>query len=326
MLPGRPRVGAVARGDGLLPELALADGAVARHAEERADPELFDRLAADNRTRVLEFVDGGVPVQGERGSRYLRWRGLTEADRDRLWLFLGRDDNSEGNGQAGPAWVAVHVDPELAMESARSLLRSVGLELPAHEARLVATAQALTNWHLTHSHCPRCGAPTTPVQGGWVRRCTSDGSDHFPRTDTAVIMSVIDAQDRLLLAGAVGFTENGMSVLAGFVEPGEDFADAVRREVAEEVGVTIGEVVQLAAQPWPFPSSLMIGFRAAALDEALTLQDDEIRTARWFTRAELDAALADGSLLIPGRISIARRLIEDWYGGPIDVPDHSLRG
>ena len=138
-------------------------------------------------------------------------------------------------------------------------------------------------------------------------------------------MAVVDSQDRLLLAGAVGFTDRGMSVLAGFVEPGEDLGDAVRREVAEEVGVTIGDVVQLAAQPWPFPSSLMVGFRAAALDDDLTLQDDEIRTARWFTRAELDQALADESLLIPGRFSIARRLIEEWYGGPIDVPDHNLR-
>lgn len=320
MLPGPPRVGAVARGDGLLAELALADGAVHRHAEERADPQLFDRLLADAGTRVLEFVDGGVPVQGERGSRRLRWRALTEADRERLWFFLGRDD-SDGAG----AWMAVQVDPDHALDSPRSILRSVGLELPSHEARLVATAQALTNWHLAHTHCPRCGAPTMPVQGGWVRRCSRDGSDHFPRTDVAVIMAVIDNQDRLLLAGAVGFTDKGMSVLAGFVEPGEDFGDAVRREVAEEVGVTIGDVVQLAAQPWPFPSSLMIGFRASALDDDLTLQDDEIRTARWFTRAELDQALADESVLIPGRFSIARRLIEDWYGGPIDVPDHNLR-
>lgn len=320
MLPGPPRVGAVARGDGLLAELALADGAVDRHAQERADPQLFDRLLADAGTRVLEFVDGGVPVQGERGSRRLQWRGLTEADRERLWYFLGRDP-SDGAG----AWMAVHVDPDHAQDSPRSILRSVGLELPPHEARLVATAQALTNWHLTHTHCPRCGAPTTPVQGGWVRRCSRDGSDHFPRTDVAVIMAVVDSQDRLLLAGAVGFTDRGMSVLAGFVEPGEDLGDAVRREVAEEVGVTIGDVVQLAAQPWPFPSSLMVGFRAAALDDDLTLQDDEIRTARWFTRAELDQALADESLLIPGRFSIARRLIEEWYGGPIDVPDHNLR-
>ena len=315
----------MARGDGLLPHIALTGDAVDRCAQERTDPALFDRLLADPHTAVLELIDGGVPVEGRHGARRLRWRTPVAGDRDRLWIFLGRDDSTDH-----PAYLGVVVDGGEAADrdmdpGERSTLRSVGAELPDKEARLLATAQALANWHRMHTHCPRCGAPTVVIDAGWVRRCTADASEHYPRTDPAVIMAVIDDDDRLLLAGAVGFTATGMSVLAGFVEPGETMADAVRREVREEVGVQVGDVSQLADQPWPFPTGLMIGFVARALTQELTLQDEEIRSARWFTRAELDRALAEGSVHIPGRISISRRLIEYWYGGPIDVPDVNLR-
>ncbi|WP_338089040.1 NAD(+) diphosphatase [Phycicoccus endophyticus] len=162
-----------------------------------------------------------------------------------------------------------------------------------------------------------------PVLAGWVRRCPADGSDHYPRTDVAVIMAVVDDDDRLLLARGRGFRSGGMSVLAGFVEPGETLAAAVVREVGEEVGVEVEEVTYLGDQPWPFPSSLMVGFRARARSTALRLQEDEIAAARWFTRDELAAAVADGSLVIPGRVSIARRLLEHWYGGRLQAPDVS---
>ena len=158
-----------------------------------------------------------------------------------------------------------------------------------------------------------------------ARRCVADDSPHFPRTDPAVIMTVVDDDDRLLLARGRGFTTAGMSVLAGFVEPGESLAAAVAREVHEEVGVSVDQVEYLGDQPWPFPSSLMVGFRAHATSTALSLQDDEIESARWFTRAELVADLEAGVLAISGRLSIARRLIEEWFGGPIAAPEATLR-
>jgi NAD+ diphosphatase len=147
-----------------------------------------------------------------------------------------------------------------------------------------------------------------------------EGSEHYPRTDVAVIMSVVDEDDRLLLAQGAGWGTGRYSVLAGFLEPGESLAAAVAREVREEVGLEVTDVEYLGDQPWPFPTSLMVGFtaRAAHTDAAgLRLQEGEIADARWFTRDEVRAAIADGSLGVSARLSIARRLVERWLGHEI---------
>ena len=150
---------------------------------------------------------------------------------------------------------------------------------------------------------------------GWVLRCREDGVEQFPRTDPAVIMAVRDGQDRLLLARNAHFRGRFHSVLAGFVEPGESLENAVAREVDEEVGVTVTEVEYMGSQPWPFPRSLMLGYRAWAPEAAeLTLQDEEIAEARWFSREELAAALAAEEIELPGAASMGRALIDDWYG------------
>ena len=150
---------------------------------------------------------------------------------------------------------------------------------------------------------------------GWVLRCPEDGIEQFPRTDAAVIMAVRDGKDRLLLARNAHFPAGFHSVLAGFVEPGESLENAVAREVGEEVGITVEEVEYVGSQPWPFPRSLMLGYRAWApgADE-LTLQDEEIAEARWFTREELGAALEAEEIELPGAASMGRALIDDWYG------------
>lgn len=296
--------------------LALTGPGLERSAERRTDALLLPTLLGDPATRVLAIRGGRLPIAAP---DRLRWRAPYRDDRDRLVVFLGTDAEHT-------AYVGVIEDPsESDRDEGWAGLRAVAGTLPAAEGATAATLAALANWHATHGRCPRCGAPTEPVLAGWVRRCGEDGSDHFPRTDPAVIMAVTDADNRLLLARGAGFLAAGMSVLAGFVEPGETLAEAVAREVAEEVGVTVTEVEYVGDQPWPFPTGLMIGFRARARDTALRLRDGEIEAARWFTRAELDAALGEEGLRIPGRASIARRLIEDWYGAPLEAPDTMLR-
>ena len=194
-------------------------------------------------------------------------------------------------------------------------LRRVADRLHERDADLAAAAVAMGFWHRSMRHCPQCGAVLEAEMAGWVLRCPEDGIEQFPRTDAAVIMAVRDGQDRLLLARNAHFPAGFHSVLAGFVEPGESLENAVAREVGEEVGITVEEVEYVGSQPWPFPRSLMLGYRAWApgADE-LTLQDEEIAEARWFTREELGAALEAEEIELPGAASMGRALIDDWYG------------
>jgi NAD+ diphosphatase len=201
----------------------------------------------------------------------------------------------------------------------RDLRRVVG-EMGLRDAGHALTAVAMGAWHHSMKHCPMCGALLAPELGGWVLRCSEDGSEHFPRTDPAVIMALRDQDDRLLLARNANFRGAFHSVLAGFVEPGEDLEDAVAREVAEEVGMTVTQVQYVGSQPWPFPRSLMIGYRAwCENDHQIVLADGEIASARWFTRDELAEALASGEVVLPNNASIGRALIVDWYG--TQLPD-----
>jgi NAD+ diphosphatase len=196
-------------------------------------------------------------------------------------------------------------------------LRDVGTLLDDTGAGLFTAALALANWHAVHPRCARCGTPTVVVQAGWARSCPACGAEHYPRTDPAVIMAVVDDDGRLLLGRQAAWPPKRYSTLAGFVEPGESLEAAVRREVAEEAGVVVGAVEYRGSQPWPFPSSLMLGFRGHAVGTAVEVDGVELAHARWWTREEFEADLASGELMLPPRVSIARRLIEDWYGGPV---------
>ncbi|GGL30694.1 NAD(+) diphosphatase [Phycicoccus endophyticus] len=308
----------MARADHSLAPVALTRRPLDRHGELRGDPALLTDRLADPATRVLHLRGDTAPVtEGPEGTTRVRLRAPTATDADHLVVYLGEADGTHYLGVVEDLPEGAEPAPE------ERTLRQVGASLDDVGAALFVTTLALANWHRTHRFCPRCGGRTVPVLAGWVRRCPADGSDHYPRTDVAVIMAVVDDDDRLLLARGRGFRSGGMSVLAGFVEPGETLAAAVVREVGEEVGVEVEEVTYLGDQPWPFPSSLMVGFRARARSTALRLQEDEIAAARWFTRDELAAAVADGSLVIPGRVSIARRLLEHWYGGRLQAPDVS---
>jgi len=186
------------------------------------------------------------------------------------------------------------------------------------EAGLLAHAAALVNWHSTHPRCARCGAATEVVHAGHVRECPACGASHFPRTDPAVIMLVTDPADRALLARQPSWPPNRYSTLAGFVEPGESLEDAVRREIDEEVGVTVQDVTYAGSQPWPFPSSLMVGFFAQARTTGLRPDPEEIAEARWVERGELEQLCDRNQMQLPGRLSISRWLIETWRTRPAD--------
>jgi NAD+ diphosphatase len=294
-----------------LPEVAFVGGAIDRAAHRRADPDLLATLVDDPSTRVVEMSGEGFVV-GDDGR--LRLRPPLPDDRDAdLVVFLGESQRDEG---LRTAYLLV-VSPETEAPRPTLGLRELASGLDPDTASLVATCLGLANWHRSHPRCSRCGAVTEPRLGGWIRRCQQDGSEHYPRTDVAVIMAVTDGSDRLLLGRAPAWPEGRMSVLAGFVEPGETLEQAVAREVREEVGIEVRDVEYVADQPWPFPSSLMVGFTARARETDLVLDPAEIAEARWVSRDEVRTLIAGGLYRSSPGFSISRALVEDWFGGPL---------
>lgn len=194
-------------------------------------------------------------------------------------------------------------------------LREIGAQLSPIESELALHATALSNWHRAHPRCPRCGGATRVDLGGAARYCDTDQSQHHPRTDSAVIVLIKDRADRILLGHQPVWPEGRFSTFAGFLEPGETFEQCVSREVFEESRIKVSEISYLGSQPWPFPASIMIAFEAVT-DNPEDAQGDgaEITQVKWFSRAELKAAAADGSLLLPPSISVARKMIEGWLG------------
>ena len=203
-------------------------------------------------------------------------------------------------------------------------LRSFAPCASARDAGLATSAVAVSMWQNMQRYCPACGAPVRPALAGWAQTCTNDDDDGnrllFPRIEPAVITAIVDSQDRLLLQHNTAWRPAFHSVSAGFVEAGESLERTVRRETMEEVGIELGEVRYLGSQPWPFPASIMLGFRARALSSDIRVDHEEVGAARWFTREELTCAVASGELELPGRASIARHMIEDWFGGRLEEP------
>ncbi len=188
----------------------------------------------------------------------------------------------------------------------------------AREREIASTAVALATWHANHPRCSVCGDVTVPTHGGWVRRCDRDGRDHFPRTDPAVIIAITDEEDRLLLAHAAYWSPRRFSHLAGYVEPGESFEQAAYREVREESGLDVTDLVYVASQPWPFPASVMVAFTGRVASTDIRVDGTEITEARFVSREELPGLISDEGIVVAPRGSIARRLMEDWFGG--DIP------
>ncbi|MFC7327686.1 NAD(+) diphosphatase [Marinactinospora rubrisoli] len=307
---------------------ALSRSAVDVAAHRRADDVWLASAWADPATRVL-VLEGGDPGEyGWQGLMARQSRTLVRHDLDGVRLVLvspaeapDGDRYLLGEDEEGRAYFAVRAKPGTELAEAdgavAASLRDVGAVLGDRDAGLLTHAVALANWHVTHLYCPRCGSATRSSAAGHVRVCEREGNENFPRMDPAVIMLVyreVDGVEQCLLAHNPRWPENRYSVLAGFVEPGESLEQAVVREVAEEVGVAVADPEYLGSQPWPFPRSLMLGYRARAVGEARRTDHDEIGDVRWLSRGELAAAVESGEVLLPGSVSIARKLIEHWYG------------
>ncbi len=301
-----------------LGRLALARGTVDRAAERRNDAQWLAREWADPRTRVLAVEDGRALIRlpGETGGD-AELVLVSPADApDGTRILLGVDSD----GIAYFAVLGQLLGPLRPPGVVRAGLREAGALLGDRDAGLLTHAVALANWHCTHEHCPRCGAATRLTAAGHSRTCPDDGSEHFPRVDPAVIMLVLDRAGRCLLARNNRWPKKRVSILAGFVEPGESAEQAVAREVWEEVGIAVGEFRYLGSQPWPLPQSLMLGFSAraqASQDVPLRVDGGEIAEARWYSRDDLRTAVCAGEILLPPEVSIAHRIIESWYGGPL---------
>lgn len=278
-----------------------------RAAELRTEPDVIDRLRAEPDTRVVVVRDRRLRVQDGVVRRVAAAEvGAAE------WALLGRDAD-------GAALLLASAPSETDSIDAAPQERWLGLreagDLDPFEAEIFVTAIAVAGWLSDVRHCAACGDRLELRNGGWSRHCPGCGADHFPRTDPAVIVAVESADGEKLLLGANARWRGTMySCFAGFVEAGESMEDTVHRELAEEADVRLRELRYISSQPWPYPRSLMVGFRAVAADERAAGDGEEIIDVRWLTRAEIGTALAgEGPVGLPGRSSIARQMIEQWY-------------
>ena len=285
--------------------IAFAGAGLDRADHIRADP---DRLAGlmDWRARLLR-LDGLDPVISPDGE--LEWGTLADADPEAELVFLGLAGGKACFAEVSPALLG-------SVAPANPRLWSAMSSLGHDELATYGTARSLVDWHARHRYCARCGNPTVLAKGGWQRNCTNDvcKAEHFPRVDPVTIM-LVEHEGRLLLGRQPRFPPRRFSALAGFVEPGESIEEAVAREVLEEAGVAVGQVSYVGSQPWPFPSSLMIGCHAEALGDELTIDRTELDEAGWFTRAEVEAAMRgdeDAPFIAPPPQAIAHHLLKWW--------------
>lgn len=285
---------------------AFASGGIDRADHVRSDPEQLRNaiMAPSSRLLMMDGLDPHISPDGT-----LSYGGLMEADPDADLLFLGFQDDHAIFASLNKLTPAPMFNPRLWQALSA---------LSGQEASLYAAARSVMDWHNRHQFCAVCGTQTTAQKGGWSRRCSPDnegcGAEHFPRVDPVTIM-LIQRNGKLLLGRQPQFPPKNYSALAGFVEPGESIEGAVQRETLEEVGIKTENVRYMCSQPWPFPSSLMVGCIADALDDKITLDDEELEDAIWVTLDDVKAAL-DGDhnapFAAPPPLAIARTLLNIW--------------
>jgi NAD+ diphosphatase len=314
-MPPRPDLGPK-------PRLGYTQSRIERAAEKRTDEAAIAAYAADPRAGAYVIgVDMIVMKKGAPLSDPLftmtqarAMEGATET------VFLGLIDGAPrfGFGIAPQAAEALKSRDGFHVTDLRSIAVQ-GLVEPDHLPP-IAEGKAVLHWHARHRFCPNCGAATQPVCGGWKRECPACKAEHFPRTDPVVIMLATDGE-RCLLGRSPRFVPTMWSCLAGFVEPGESIEDAVHRETREEAGITCGRVRYFASQPWPFPTSLMIGAHAQALTRDIVVDREELEDARWFDKDEIVAMLKrqhPQGLTTPPPVAIAHHIIRAWVEGEVD--------
>jgi NAD+ diphosphatase len=302
--------------------LVFTSGGLDRAGDLRSDPNWLAARRADSRARILLFSQLKPLLSGAEGAAETALRFLSRADANRLGgadadeVFLGLDgetayfarDVSASGNEVAKLGVEAH------FHDARAALDL----LPISETAIMGQAKALIDWHQRHRFCSTCGAKTAMEDGGYRRHCGPCGANHFPRTDPAAIMLVVRGENCLLARNRRFGVAHNHSALAGFLEPGESIEDCVRREVFEEVGIRVGAVRYSASQPWPFPSSLMLGCIAEAISSEIRVDGSEIVSARWFERETIRRMLAGeeiGGVKLPRPVAIAWHLIRTWAEG-----------
>lgn len=315
---------------GPLPKYPFVQAAHDRLSERRTDEQFLTEAWSDPATKVLVMHDWQLATSSQRDRlRFVSPAAAPSGER----MLLGSIDGvvyflvvtaTPASDELFAEYDEITVVEEEPADAYFSGLRQLATLLSDRNASLAVHAVALAGWHHRHPRCAVCGALTEVAQAGALRRCPACSAQHFPRTDPAVIMLVVDDQDRCLLGHNSARADGWFSTLAGFVEPGETPEQAVAREVAEEAGVVVAEVSYAGSQPWPFPSCLMLGYFARAASTDINVDGEEITEARWFTREELRKAVSSGAVGLPTTVSIAGALITSWYGDPL--PPNVLAG
>jgi NAD+ diphosphatase len=289
----------------------------------RRDEDALAKAEANPGSRYLPLWNLNVLITGNEGASALGW--LDQPDVDRLGMdvptvFLGLGD---GRAHFAVDVSALH-DPVHELNLGDDWLfedaRQAAMSLPGQESGILAQARSQLDWHRRHQFCSVCGERTRQLRGGHVRRCEDCRAEHFPRTDPVAIMLVIHGERCLLGQSAGRLARTGMySALAGFIDQGESIEEAVRREVMEEAGVRVGKVRYHSSQPWPFPSSLMIGCHGLAESTDIHMDTEEMHDVRWFEVEEVRKAMSGTGdrLRVPGPIAIAHHLIKAWVEGEV---------